>query len=343
MTLPYSVSALHEDIVEEGFQDEIWVGLTNRSFMLRRLAEMGHIRQGSGAGIEFDVTTEENDSAQGGFEIGGVLNAPGAAVSKHGRIPWGNYEGSFKIADRQIKESLSAGERARYYARSAKQAESLKRRLVDKISTDCITGSTSSDTAGTIIGTCGGQIEDDNSFGGLSRSTYPALACTVHENGGTPRAVTDVLIRALIDEHEQVVEGNPLTVGFCGYALWNSISALSGVTETKNDASPLAAVAKMLGISVLYYDGKPIIKVPGYTAGRLDFVHEPALWLEYLPAINPIDGQPMSLEEDGGAAIFDLKEPEVDGDSYISKVFAYLALVVEDPRMNACSLQDIST
>lgn len=323
---------VHEHIVALGVQSAFYQATTRRSALFDRIRKV----RGSGKGVEATLQTEDNESVTSGFTIGGALPAPDAAKGKQMLIPWGNYTGSFSIADRQLKESMSAGDRSRMINDVIEQIDHLSAKLAGSISTDMISGSTESVTAGTIVGLTGGQIEDTGSLGGLSRSTYTSLACYVGDNSGTPEAVTDALIEEVLDYYFDTIEGNPLSVAFCGYALWNDIRELSGaVTETKNDRTG-NGVGVWRGATDLFFRDIPIVKIPGYTTGRLDFVNEDALSLEYLPA-GGMDSQGAARE------MFDIKLPRREGDSWVFDVFAYAQMRLANPRKNACSLQDMNS
>lgn len=327
MTIPYSVANLHAAMADAAPQ-AIDEALTERSFFWQFLNKRASDKP------FWQLKDVGNDSATSGFTIGGSLPDAGAADTRDLELEWGNYFGATKLADRQLKEAAVGSSRMKIGNLLQFQIEDLVTQMVEKVATDCISGATSSATAGTIIGLTGGLIEDDNTYAGVDRSVVAEHAPYVNDNGGTPRAVSTTLIDTVLDTVEMVREGR-VTVGFCDYAQWNAIAALSGVTETKNDVSG-NGVSKFLGVTSIMYRGIPIVKVPGYTSGRLDFVDESMLELVYLPVTGVPNSQATILDA------FDLKEPEVDGDSLTWKMFAYFQLILRNGRKHAASLQDLS-
>lgn len=327
MTLPYSVADLHLALADVAPQ-AIDEALTERSFFWRMLRKRASDKP------FWQLKDVGNDSVTSGFTIGGALPDAGAADTRDLELEWGNYYGSFKMADRQLKEAATAASRSKIGDVLRFQIDDLATQLVEKVATDLISGSTSSADSGTIIGLTGGAIEDDNTYAGVDRTVVTEHAPYVNDNGGTPRAVSTTLIDTVLDTVEMVREGR-VTIGFCDYAQWNAIAALSGVTETKNDTSG-NGVDKFLGVTSVTYRGIPIVKVPGYTSGRLDFVDESMIELVYLP----MNGSPNSQSTIADA--FDLKQPEVDGDSFVWKCFGYFQLILRNGRKHAASLQDLS-
>lgn len=327
MTLPFGISSLY-GVMADIAPQAIDQALTERSYFWRTLPKRASDRP------MWQVKTSGNDSATSGFTVGGSLPDAGAAAFIDAKLNWGNYVGATKFSDRELKEAATAASRMKIGDLLSTHVNDLATQLVEKVATDLISGSTDSSTAGTIIGLTGGAIEDDNSYAGINRSSVTAHAPYVNDNTGTPRAVSTTLIDDVLDTVKYTREGS-LTIGFCDIDQWNSIAALSGVTETKNDTS-VNGVDKFLGVTSITYKGIPIVAVPGYTAGRLDFVDERFLEIRYLPQT----GSPNTAATIEQA--FDLKMPEVSGDSFVWKCFAYMQLVLREGRLRAASLQDLS-
>lgn len=327
MTIPYSQANLYAAMAD-AVPQAVFEALTERSFFFNFLNKRASDKPFA------QLKDVANDSITGGFTIGGALPDAGAADTRDLEWEWGNYYAATKLADRQLKEAAAGSSRMKIGNLLEFQVNDLVTQLVEKIATDCISGATESATAGTIVGLTGGAIEDDNTYAGVDRSVVSAHAPYVNDNGGTPRAISTTLIDTVLDTVEMVREGR-VTVGFCDYNQWNAIAALSGVTETKNDTSG-NGVSKFLGVTSIMYRGIPIVKVPGYTSGRLDFVDESMLELVYLPVSGVPDSQATILDS------IDLKEPERDGDSLVWKAFTYWQLVLTNGRKHAASLQDLS-
>lgn len=328
MTLPFGISNLYAVMADIAPQ-AIDQALTERSYFWRMLPKVASDRP------MWQVKTAGNDSATSGFTVGGSLPDAGAVSFSDAKMNWGNYFGAIKFSDRELKEAATAASRMKIGDLLSTHVNDLATQLVEKVATDLISGATDSSTAGTIIGLTGGAIEDDNTYAAINRSSVTAHAPYVNDNGGGGnRAVSTTLIDDVLDTVRYTREGS-LTVGFCDIDQWNSIAALSGVTETKNDRTGLG-VSKFLGVTEIAYKGIPIVAVPGYTANRLDFVDERFLEIRYLPQT----GSPNTASTIEQA--FDLKMPEVTGDSFVWKCFAYLQLVLREGRLRAASLQELS-
>ena len=86
---------------------------------------------------------------------------------------------------------------------------------------------------------------------------------------------------------------------------------------------------QLLSKAKIQYRGLPVIELPGYPTGRVDFVDLDGIWLESL--YDPEN--PFSPAEAGS---------DINGDLTRYSVHAFMQLVCPNPRMSAFSLQDLS-
>lgn len=328
MAIPYAIATMYTAMADTAPQ-MLADALVRRSFLFDRLRKV----KASGKKTQWQPKTTGNSSPTGAFTIGGTMPTAGAAETIDAELGWGNYTGSFKIADRQLKELATAGDQFKIRDFMRFQLDDIIEGLVDKIAIDIISGSTVSDTAGTVIGLTS-AIDDANTYAGINRGSVSEWQSYVSDLSSAP--VTDVALAALLDTFKNTHKGRA-TVAFMDFNQWNAVADLAqAVKEAKNDTTGSNGISVFGGVTNLYYRGIPCVQVPGYTSGRIDFVDESGLEIRYLPATGGTESSQVIKQ------MFDLQAPEKDGDTWEMRIFAYCQLKLHNPRKQACSLQGLT-
>ncbi len=197
--------------------------------------------------------------------------------------------------------------------------------LLDEINTQSLsdgTGNSAKDINGVQF-----QVADDNTWFGLDRTTATYAASYVNDNGGTPRTLTDLLMR---DVHNTLM--NTRRKNYT--AIWTSSAMRDVYEDLIGDKKRFVNV--MVGdiaTPFLAFKGRPIFEIPGY-ADRMDFVNEPDFKLEYLPQ----KAQPKVGRENVGP--FAVEPLAVNTDDTKFYACIYLNLLCKNPWGQG-SLQDI--
>jgi len=320
MSLPLTIAQV-QALIADNAPQAIGEGIAKISTLYRALPKRA---PSNAKGPKYRVEVEENAST-GRFTPGGTLLAAGARQTQPAAGAWGNYHGSFKLAERELLELAEASAMGTNLVANevVSQLKSMRMTIAADVHTDTCTGTATNG----IIGLAS-AIDDTNTYMGLNRSTYSAYACYVNDNSGTPRAISTTLLNATHDYLTQTLGGRATAI-LCGVAQWNAIAGLTGVTNDAPRTGP--GMGLFVDYTDIFYRGMPVIKVPGYTTGRVDFIDEDALWYEVLKDFGP------PVQWEGTNAV------ERDGDQYKFLVTGYLQLVLgESPRMQAASLQDLS-
>lgn len=287
-----------------------------------------------GARIDWQVKTASN-SVSSGYTHGSGYGSAGAASTTQASLYLGNYSSVIGLTDFELDAAAFAGDRFKVGELMRFQLADAASEMAQAIHTGAISGSTHASTNGTVIGTTGGMVEDDNSYGGINRGSVAAHAPYVNDNSGTPRAVSTTLLGDVIDTVRDR-NGN-VNIGLTSQAQFNAIAALTGVSETKNDLGGMG-IAKFVGVETLYVKGVPLIAVPGYTAGRVDFLDTNYVAWRFLPS-RPTSGEYMLGD---AFKVTESRPTSGTSDVNCTVVRANVQLQLRNGFHRAASLQDLS-
>jgi len=112
-------------------------------------------------------------------------------------------------------------------------------------------------------------------YAGIDRASFTWWKAYVNANGGTPRNVSEALIRTVKSTVEG--RGGRVTAIYTGSAQWYKYGDLLRSERRQQTPGTLTG-----GYQTLDFEGAPMIKVPGYPAGRMDFVDEELLEYDVL-------------------------------------------------------------
>lgn len=281
--------------------------------------------------------------ATAGFEVGAGESLPvsTAAKTEDLELYWGNYHAAVKFADRDLRDAAVSGGRLKIRDMVQFQLQSAAEEIAGKLSIDAVSGSTHDSKKGTIIGLRGGMIEDTGSYAGLSRATTPGSACHaayVDDNGGTPRALTETLLRNAIEANRN--RGGSLTVLFCGSGAWHTIAGFTGVSETKNDVGP--GLSKFVGATSIEFHGLPVVNLPNYGTGRVEGLDESYLGARILPAGAAPNAAGIQTSQFTIENMVSVLPPEQKGDTWEINLLMYVQLWLREQRKRAISVQDLN-
>jgi hypothetical protein len=131
-------------------------------------------------------------------------------------------------------------------------------------------------------------IADTGTYAGLDRGTYTWWKSYVNANGGTPRNLTEELIRTAKSTVE--ARGGRVTAIYAGSTQWYRYGDLLRAERRQQNPTTLTG-----GYQALDFEGVPLIKVPGYPQTRMDFVDEELL--EYV-VLKDFETKPMAKTKD---------------------------------------------
>ncbi len=134
-------------------------------------------------------------------------------------------------------------------------------------------------------------IADTGTYAGLDRGTYTWWKSYVSANGGTQRNLTEELMRTVKSTIE--ARGGRVTAIYAGSAQWYRYGDLLRAERRQQNPTSLTG-----GYQALDFEGVPLIKVPGYSQTRMDFVDEELL--EYI-VLKDFEAKPMAKTKDSDA------------------------------------------
>jgi hypothetical protein len=131
-------------------------------------------------------------------------------------------------------------------------------------------------------------IADTGTYAGLDRGTYTWWKSYVNANGGTPRNLTEELMRDVKTTVE--ARGGRVNAIYTGSKQWYAYGDILRTERRQVNPTTLTG-----GYQALDFEGVPLIKVPGYDTNRMDFVDEDLL--EYV-VLKDFEAKPMAKTKD---------------------------------------------
>lgn len=161
------------------------------------------------------------------------------------------------------------------------------------------------------------QIADDNTWGGLARGSYAWLQSYMNDNSGTPRDLTSTLLR---DMHNTLTDTRKSKYDICltSSAIWDAYEDLLGNAKRYMDVKVGDIFYKALLIK-----GKPLIAIPSYPTGRIEFLERKNVDLLYLPS--------PALEGRGKEGFFKVEKVANTSDDATFRIIAYVNLICKSP------------
>jgi hypothetical protein len=131
-------------------------------------------------------------------------------------------------------------------------------------------------------------VADTGTYAGLDRGTYTWWKSYVSANGGTERALTEELMRDVKTTVE--ARGGRVNAIYTGSKQWYAYGDILRTERRQVNPTTLTG-----GYQALDFEGVPLIKVPGYSQARMDFVDEELL--EYV-VLKDFEAKPMAKTKD---------------------------------------------
>jgi len=267
--MPATLSTLAELIVR--LYAGPWVdALHKETFLLVRLGERGNVKTGRGSGIRWPVRYAGNNSA-GSYHEGEAAGGAGEQAAKEAFLAWRSNRVEISVGGQSFAVGAGGGmvvDPLRF---------ELDNGLLDmrsNINTQIMSDGTGN--GGDDITGLAAAIADTGVYAGLDRDVDTWWKAYVNANGGDPRNLTEVLMR---DVKKTILEtrGGRISAIYTGSDQWYHYGDLLR-PERRQQAQTLTG-----GYQALDFEGIPLILVPGYTAGRMDFVDEALLEYHMLP------------------------------------------------------------
>jgi hypothetical protein len=248
-----------------------WVdALQKETFLLVRLGERGNVKTGRGNGIRWPVRYAGN-SAVGSYGEGDAAGGAGNQSAKEAFLGWKFQKAEISIGG----PSLAVGAQGGMVVDPLRFE--LDNGLLDMraaINTQIMgdgTGNSGKDLTGLLA-----ALADTGTYAGLDRGSYTWWKAYVNANGGTPRNLTEALMRDVKKTMES--RGGTLTAIYAGANQWYAYGDLLRAERRQQDPQTLTG-----GYQALDFEGTPLIKVPGYVQTRMEFVDERLIEYHMLP------------------------------------------------------------
>jgi hypothetical protein len=319
MTVPISVSTL-EALLADRAPEYVANGLAEKSFLYRRFRKTG---PSDAQGPRWQVLTSANDSV-GSFADGGALGTPGAATFTQATLRWGNYAGSFKLSDRQLKQ-LAEGSAEQLVNVIDENLMHVTRQIIDAVEADILTGTTDDQT---IIG-LSTAIANANTYSGIDRSAVSAFASPVANGGGDSITAADML-----SAYNKVTYENlgRVTVGLCSNSILDTIRGfttgdVSSSVQIMNNEAVMDGPAKFIQYTNVYFKTIPIIAVPGMASTYMYFLDEDDVAIEQLGGL-----EMMPVAREGGTGL-----------NWVFTFRMYLQMRIRNPFKSTALVTSITT
>lgn len=256
-----------------------WVeALFKNTFLLTRIQQ----KQGSGDGVRWPVRYAGNTSAGSYGETDTGVGAGNQAFKK-AYLDWRLNRVEIEVSGLAQAVGDSGGMIAPALRTELDMGLlDLRAKINDQIMSDG-TGNAGKDITGLFA-----AIADTGTYAGLDRATYTWWKAYVNANGGTPRNLTEELIRDVKSTVE--ARGGRVTAIYAGSKQWYHYGDLLRAERRQQNPTTLTG-----GYQALDFEGVPLIKVPGYPQTRMDFVDEELL--EYV-VLKDFEVKPMAKTKD---------------------------------------------
>lgn len=268
--MPATLTTLAELIVQ--LYAGPWVdALMKNTFLLTRLQEINEIKTGKGNAIRWPVRYSGNTSAASYGENDAAAGS-GNQAAKQALLNWRFNRVEISISGQALAVGAGGGmvvDPLRF------ELENGLLDMQDKINTELMsdgTGNSNKDITGILA-----AFADSGTYAGLDRATYTWWKAYVNANGGTPRALTEPLMRDVKSTVEDT-RGGRVTAIWTGSAQWYKYGDLFVAERRQMTPTTLTG-----GYQALDFEGIPVIKIPGYPTGRMDFIDERLLEYHMLP------------------------------------------------------------
>jgi len=324
-----TLTTLAELIVES--YAAAWVtAMTENTFLLQRLESRGNVKRGAGAKLQWKAKYAGNTSATSYSEVEAAAGA-GNQAFKNAELAWKLNRVEVSVGGLTQAAGASGGMIADPVQVEVQNGlRDLRKEITSQLMTDG-TGNTSKDITGLLA-----AIADTGTYANLDRASYTWWKSYVNDNSGTPRNLTEILMRDVLSTLEE--RGAEISAIYTGQAQWYKYGDL--LRSERRQQNPTTMIG---GYQALEYEGRPLIKIPGYPTGRIDFVDENQIEFHILP---PASGQGASLNLRNvvalpDAASFGILPLGQTKDSTDFWLIAYTQLRVNNPYHQG-SLQDLS-
>jgi hypothetical protein len=238
----------------------------SRKAPLLSLLQTAPIDSGGFAGPEWPVNYSGNASA-GSYVPGDPEVAAGKQAYKEAKLTWKGSRVIVKLSsDIEDQATVNSHAVADLVARESVNAAEDLTRSEETQSYGDGTGNSSKDMDGIMsFGKATG------SYAGLDMGTYTWWAGTTDASGGA-LALADM--RAVLDTLAGKPNPVPCDLGICGATVFGFLRTL---LDTKFTYDPLAwetlkGSSQYAGFQMLPFEGMTIVRIPGYTAQRIDFL-----------------------------------------------------------------------
>lgn len=244
--------------------------LTTKVFLLTRLQELGLVREGRPS-LDWQVNYAAN-SAVGSYGEGDTAAGSGKQLFKKATLGYKSVRAEIGMTGQALAVSEAGG---LFVDQLRTEIDNGLRDMRKSIETQVLSDGTGN--SGKDITGLRAAIGDTGTYAGLDRGSYVWWKAYVNANGGTPRNLSEALIAAVMDEVLERGADLANVEIWCGPTQWRNFG---GLYKGERRQTPTSLTG---GYQKLDFEGVPVIKVPGYTAARMDVVDRGQLTYEMLP------------------------------------------------------------
>jgi hypothetical protein len=220
------------------------------------------------------------NSSVGTFPKGGPYNVPGRSVYVQARtILWGRYHFTVELTKSDEAQLMRANNQRKILNDFLlKQFISGSAAMWDKIETDAIGNSRiSGGDANGLQGILDAR-STSNTYLEINATTYALTGAEVLDNSGTPRPMTYALMQSL-DTAITDTNGGFYDVILCSKAREKQIQDLNPALQNVPQQQSFSFAnlegrerAYSAGFTSTWFNGKPVLAIPGYTSTVLDYL-----------------------------------------------------------------------
>lgn len=260
-TLAQLIVTLYGDLFVEA--------LTMNTFLLIRLSARGNIKTGRGKGIDWPVRYAGN-TAVGSYGEGEAAAGAGNQSARMAGLTWRYNRAEISVSGQALAVGATGGilvDPLRFELDNG--LRDMRVDINSQVMSDG-TGNSGKDITGLQA-----AIADTGTYAGLDRAVYTWWKAYINAAGGVPRALAESQMRDVKGTIEN--RGGMITAIYCDSSQWYAYGDLL-VGERRQTPTTLTG-----GYQALDFEGVPVIKIPGYPSGRMDFVNEDHIEYQVLP------------------------------------------------------------
>jgi hypothetical protein len=322
----------------------------------RRVQALSGVRitEGFGKNVPWDAQFPTSETPAAAFAPGSDVASTEFTTDPEvpATLSWANYRAPTKIEGLAVDAAAtSAGSPDIIMKLFDAKIGGAITRLIKLLNDDFYTG-TGTDGNGNqnLVGIFGGALELTGSYAGISRGTYPSWAGNVLGNNGTPRPLTDDLLRQMWN-NILIASGREPNRILCSYGIQRKYASLFTPLQRVQTQGAMPDQLAM-GTQKLLWNNIPVEPDISCPAGHLAMINSDTIELVSLPRAIPemfdilgsdtqgFAGNGLGAEDQQQQVALSLRVEILPktGDAYPVNIFVRTQLKVDHPNANGYAL-----